>query len=106
MQNDLAPGHCKPLFDDAGMMVARVVEKDVDETHRGMRAFNLAQELDGALRVDLIDGEDLCLAGLQIDGVGQFAVDRAGGGSLRLRDAVPDQLQPRQKGQHVAQTIE
>jgi len=34
VQHDLAPGRRKPLFDDVGMMIAGVVDKDVDETAR------------------------------------------------------------------------
>ena len=42
VQHDLAHRHRKPpLFDDVSMMIASVVDKDVDETHRGMRAFNV-----------------------------------------------------------------
>ena len=43
VQHDRAPRHRKPLFDDLGMMIAGVVDKDVDEAHRGMRALDLAQ---------------------------------------------------------------
>ena len=43
VQHDFAPGRRKPLFDDAGLVIAGVVDKDVDETHRGMRALDLAQ---------------------------------------------------------------
>ena len=43
-------------------------KEDLDGAHRGMRALDLAQELDEARRADLLDGEDLRLAGFQIDG--------------------------------------
>ena len=68
VQHDFAPGLGKPLFDDVGLVIAGVVDEDVDEAHRGMRAFDLAQQLDEAQRVDCLDGENLRLAGFQIDG--------------------------------------
>ncbi len=43
VQHDFAPGRRKPLFDDAGLVIAGVVDEDVDEAHRGMRALDLAQ---------------------------------------------------------------
>ena len=43
VQHDFAPGLRKPLLDDVGLVIAGVVDKDVDEAHRGMRALDLAQ---------------------------------------------------------------
>ena len=42
-QNDFAPGLRKPLLDDAGFVITGVVDKDMNEAHRGMRALDLAQ---------------------------------------------------------------
>ena len=43
VQHDFALSRRKPLFDDVGLVIAGVVDKDVDEAHRAMRAFDLAQ---------------------------------------------------------------
>jgi hypothetical protein len=43
VQHDLAPGRRKPFLDDVGLVIAGVVDKEVDEAHRGIRALDLAQ---------------------------------------------------------------
>ena len=43
MQHDFAPGRRKPLFDDVGLVIAGVVDEDVDEAHRAMRGLDPAQ---------------------------------------------------------------
>ena len=42
-QNDFAPGLRKPLLDDASLVITGVVDKDMNEAHRGMRGLDLAQ---------------------------------------------------------------
>ena len=43
VQHDFAAGRRKPRFDDAGLVIAGVVDEDVDEAHRGVGALDLAQ---------------------------------------------------------------
>ena len=43
VQHDFALSRRKPRFDDVGLVIAGVVDEDVDEAHRVMRALDLAQ---------------------------------------------------------------
>ena len=68
VQHDFAARCRQPLFDNIGMVIAGVVEKDVNEAHRAMRALDLAQELDQTRRADVLNRDNAGLAGFEIDG--------------------------------------
>src|SRR3974390_1468373 len=82
VQHDFAARCRQPLFDNIGMVIAGVVEKDVNEPHRAMRALDLAQELDQTRRADVLNHDNAGLAGFEIDG----AVDIEPLASRRLLD--------------------
>ena len=67
MQLDPAPGSRKPFLHQLGVMIARVVEKDMDERQHRIERRDRFQEPD---RRDGVDGYDLDhpgLAGREID---------------------------------------
>ena len=68
MQPDPAVGPRKPVLHEFGVMIARIVEKDMDERQHRIEGFDRLQKPD---RRDGVDGFDLDhpgLPGLQIDG--------------------------------------
>ena len=67
MQLDPAPGPGEPFLHQSGVMIARVVEKDMDERQHRVERLDRFQEPD---RRDSVDGYDLDhpgLAGRKID---------------------------------------
>ena len=52
MQHDFAPGRRKPFFDDVSLVIAGVVDEDVDEAHRGMRALRAPSDCRHRLRFE------------------------------------------------------
>src|SRR5271165_6767542 len=67
VQDDAPPRLLQPVLDGSGMMVAGVVEEDVDAAHRRIGALQRGEQVDGALRVDGLDLLDAGQSGLQVD---------------------------------------
>ena len=64
MQDDAPPWLSQPVLDGSGVMVAGVVEEDVDAAHRLIGALQRCEQVDGALRVDGLDFLDAGQSGL------------------------------------------
>jgi hypothetical protein len=64
VQDDAPPWLLQPVLDGSGMMVAGVVEEDVDAAHRLIGALQRCEQVDGALRVDGLDFLDAGQSGL------------------------------------------
>jgi hypothetical protein len=67
VQFDPAPGPREPLLQELGVMIARVVEKDMDERQHRIERFDLSQELDRRGGVDGFDLDHLGLPGFEVD---------------------------------------
>lgn len=67
MQFDPAPWLGEPFPHELGMMIARVVEKDMDEHEHRIERLDRLQETDGRGGVDGQGLDHPSLAGLQID---------------------------------------
>src|SRR5271157_5047504 len=67
MQDDAPARLLQPVLDGSGMMVAGVIEEDVDAAHRRIGPLQRGEQVDGALRVDGLDFLDAGLSGLQVD---------------------------------------
>src|SRR5450759_453632 len=67
MQLDPAPGLGEPLPHELGMMIARVVEKDMDEDEHRIERLDRLQQTDGRGGVDGQGLDHPGLAGFQID---------------------------------------
>src|SRR5271165_503880 len=71
MQDDAPPRLLHPILDDFGVVVAGVVEEDVDAAHRRIGALQRFKQSDRARRVDGLNIHDAGLSGLQVDGAVQ-----------------------------------
>src|SRR5450756_627614 len=67
MQLDPAPRLSKPLLHELGMMIGRVVEKDMDEREQRIERLDRFQETDRRSGVDGQDFDHPGLPSLQID---------------------------------------
>jgi len=67
MQLDPAPRPGEPFPHELGMMIARIVEKDMDEHEHRIERFYRFQETDRRGGIDGFDLDHLGLAGLQIN---------------------------------------
>jgi len=67
VQDDLPSGHFQPLLDEPGVVVAGVVEVDVDPAHVRVGPFEGFEQADGALRIDGQHFDDAGHASFEVD---------------------------------------
>ena len=67
MQDDPPPRLLHPILDGSGVVVAGVVEEDMNTAHRRVGALQRLEQVDGASRVNGLDIYDAGLYGLQVD---------------------------------------
>ena len=84
VQHALASLSLEPFTHASGMMVAGIVQVDMDPSFLGMCSFNRLEQGDQASCSDLGYFQHLCLAGLQIDRA--MNVERLATGGLFDRD--------------------
>jgi hypothetical protein len=68
VQFDAASWPCEPFLHQSGVMVAGIIEKQMNEPLAGMHVLNGNQQPDGALRIDSQGFQHCDPPGLQIDG--------------------------------------
>src|SRR4029077_9053962 len=68
MQLDAATGPRPPLLPQLGVMIARIVEKDMDEHHQRIKCFDRFEQRDCRGGIDGLNVDHPGLPALEIDG--------------------------------------